>query len=197
MGMHVGMRINEPLSGMRDVPLQDPALPPVVLLHGFASVARHMAPWVELLEDQATYALGYPSTGDALSVCRWVQERIECISAHHTQPVLLVGHSLGGLLLTAAAACLPADAVKHCITVCSPHGPANLPSTSLDGVRAVARKCDVDKLTTITADQDWIVPTLSAVVPGAVFVLLRDAGHLSAITHHRTLDTISAAAHRS
>jgi len=190
MGVQVGLRAHQPMTGMRDVELQDPVLPPVVLLHGFISVAQHMKPWETLLSGHATYALGYPSTGDGLAVCEWVRDRIERIAGHHDQPVLLVGHSLGGVILAAAMVQLPDDVVEHCVTVCSPHGPAALSSSTLDVLREMSNGCNVDKLTVIAAEHDWVVPAASALIPGAEFVFVRGAGHLSVVSHPRTLQTL-------
>lgn len=191
MGLQVTTRLNQPLSGHRSIPLKDSSLPPVVLLHGFIAVAHHMRPWEELFDSHATYALGYASTGDVLETCTWVREQILEIHQHHNQPVLLIGHSLGGLLLLAAASGLGDGVVRHCVTVCSPHGPATLPSGPLDSLRALAQSAPTEHVTTIAAEYDMVVPVLSAVLEEAELVLVRNAGHLSVIRHPRTLRALA------
>ena len=191
MGLQVTARLNQPLSGLRSVPLKDPSLPPVVLLHGFIAVAHHMRPWEEVFVNHATYSLGYASTGDGLDTCAWVRNQILEIHRHHNQPVLLVGHSLGGLLLLAAASGLEDGVVKHCVTVCSPHGPATLPSGPLDSLRALAHSAPTEHVTTIAAEYDIVVPVMSAVLEETELVLVRNAGHLSVIRHPRTIKALA------
>jgi pimeloyl-ACP methyl ester carboxylesterase len=197
MGAQVLVRPAQPLFTGAEVGEGVASLPPVLLLHGFAGVAAHVTPWKRALVGHQCYSLGYPSIGNAMAAAERVADTVEQLASTHDQSVAVVGHSLGGLLALSASALLQQRSAHHvmsaCVTVCSPLLGANLPSAPLADLRRLTADAPLENLLTIAAEYDHVVSPNDAIVPGAHWALVRDAGHLSVISRERTLSLIAGA----
>jgi pimeloyl-ACP methyl ester carboxylesterase len=197
MGSQVIARPAQPLFTGRGCEAGDATLAPVLLLHGFAGVAAHVAPWQRHLTEHQCYTLGYRSTGDPIATALNVAGLVEQLSERHGAPVDVVGHSLGGLLALSARSLLQhrarTEVLGTCVTVCSPLQGANLPSAPLRKLRELAVQADLELVLNIAAEHDHVVSAEDAVLPGADWALVRNAGHLSVVTHERTLKLITSA----
>lgn len=184
------------------MPEGDPDSAPVILVHGFLSVPKQLDAWAVAAGDGAhAYRFGYPSVGVPLEgIAERLALEIERIAAWHRQPVTLVGHSLGGVLIRAAIESRDlAHLVRTCVTVCSPHG--DVPVVVRRFGEVVRReRLDLQleapvqaRTIAVTAGEDVVVPPESARLEGAEVVHVEDAGHFTVITHPRVLRIISEA----
>jgi triacylglycerol esterase/lipase EstA (alpha/beta hydrolase family) len=172
---------------------------PVILVHGFLSVPKQLDAWAEAAGESAhAYRFSYPSIGVPLDeVAERLALEIERIAARHRQPVTLVGHSLGGVLIRAAIEGRDvAHLVRACVTVCSPHG--EVPTVVRRFGEVVRRErlelrleAPVQARTiAVTAGEDVVVPPESAMLVGAETLHIADAGHFTVINHPRVLQLI-------
>lgn len=190
MGLSVAAAPRQPLIGCEEPELGDAACAPAVLVHGFAGVAAHMAPWQRALFDHESYAWGYPSRGEPTATLARLTGFVKRVAEHHGQRVCLAGHSLGGLLLLAVTGDLGSEYVGSCVTVCAPHHGANLPSAPLDDLRERARNADPELVLAVAAEHDLVVDPRDALPGDTAWALVRGAGHLSVVSHPRTAELI-------
>lgn len=169
---------------------------PVVLLHGWSLNRASMALLAARLrrDGRATYSVNYPSMGRDMSAkARFVADRLREIAAWSTGPVDVLAHSLGGVVLRAAAADEGMEAViGNVVTLGSPHrgsaltllwGGAGLaalrPESSF--LAALGEKdhlVEHANVTAIASSIDSIVfPAELAYYPGALNVTVENIGH--------------------
>ncbi len=198
MGLSVTARPHQPFTGCKEPELGDATLPPAVFVHGLAGVPAHVEPWKKTLFAHESYLWGYASRGEPLDALDRLTSFVKRVAEHHEQRVCLAGHSLGGLLLLAATGDLGPEYVSSCVTVCSPHQGANLPSTPLDALRVRSHNAEAGLVLAITAEHDLVVDPQDALVGDTEWALVRGAGHLSVVSHPRTAELlVRACAHDS
>jgi len=100
--------------------------PPTILLHGFGLSSGHWRYNMEPLSDRRTvYALDLLGFGGsakvltAYSIAFWVEQVYEFWRTFVRRPVVLAGHSIGSLVVVAAAATYP-EMVSHAVMVSLP-----------------------------------------------------------------------------
>ncbi|MFB6349137.1 esterase/lipase family protein [Moraxella sp. ZJ142] len=97
--------------------------PLTILIHGLHMNPWYMKPLAKKLSRAglATYCYGYPSLRQ--SVAQHSQGLHDYLTQHHDpkQPIHLVGHSLGGLVMRHFLANHRQWQVQHCVTLGTPH----------------------------------------------------------------------------
>lgn len=185
------------------MPHGDQSRAPVILVHGFLSVPKQLDAWAGATGERAhAYRFGYPSVGVPLeAIAERLALEIERIAAWHRQPVTLVGHSLGGVLIRAAIESRDlAHLVRACVTVCSPHGDVPVVVRRFgEVVRRESLELQLEapvraRTIAVTAGEDVVVPPESAQLQGAETLHIEDAGHFTVISHPRVLQLISEVA---
>jgi pimeloyl-ACP methyl ester carboxylesterase len=117
-------------SGRREQPqpfLKTPATRPIILLHGFASSPRAMAPLARFLRrviDREVICIRTsPGIADLRDCSRLVYRAIEKLASHDTfDYVDVIGHSMGGLIASHLLKCLDRGRwVRRVVTLGTPH----------------------------------------------------------------------------
>ena len=110
-----------------------PEKPLVVLIHGLHQRAWIMRPLARYLQARGylTYELDYRSLRDAIS--EHSKRLNQWLTLHHSpeQPIHMVGHSLGGLVIRDFIYRYPQWQISHCVTLGTPH----IGSTSADYIK--------------------------------------------------------------
>lgn len=96
---------------------------PVILLHGLHHAPFIMRPLAKRLQEQGfnTYQYGYRSLRDSITVNSarlntWLEKHF-----NNDQPIDLVGHSLGGLIIRDFVVNYPQWQIERCVTLGTPH----------------------------------------------------------------------------
>jgi pimeloyl-ACP methyl ester carboxylesterase len=181
----------------------------VVLIHGFVCNRGLWNPWMRKLRDR-----GIPFVAPNLepvfgSIDRYpaqIEAAVVRLEAVTGQPVVLVGHSMGGLAIRAWLARFEADArVHHVITIGSPHhgtwlaryGHARngrqmrLNGPWLVGLRTAEMPARYAKFTSFFGHCDNIVfPAAAAVLPGAENIHVPATAHVQMAFRPQVFDEV-------
>lgn len=102
-----------------------PSQTPILAIHGWLDNAASFLPLIELLPNYNWTAIDLPGHGNSFHrpehshyhFIDWVSDLVNIIAVkYHNQPVVVVGHSLGGLLATVLAGVYP-ELVKQLVLI--------------------------------------------------------------------------------
>lgn len=180
----------------------------VVLVHG---IACNRAIWRPLLvalraaDIERVDAVNLePLFADIDALARELLEHIEGLGACG-RPVVIVAHSMGGLVARAAARIAKPGVIGRIITLGTPHHGTELACRfGWPNTRQMCRGSDwllalngqqegrfgVPLTSLYSVDDEFIVPTASATVYGARSIELRGLGHLSLLRAPRVIESI-------
>jgi pimeloyl-ACP methyl ester carboxylesterase len=119
-------------------PLSDVSKDPVLLIHGVHSAPGHLSLWRHKCEAAglAPYCFSYPTRGTLPEIGDALAAAVLELHETHKHSVMLVGHSLGGVLAALVAVQLSSShptAVSEVVAVCSPFDGATLAKASFLG----------------------------------------------------------------
>ena len=172
--------------------------PAVLLVHGFFANAGCWCQFKSALESQtirALYSLNLdPLFADIDDYAEQLAQRVRQVCAHSgRRKVVLVGHSMGGLVCRAYARKHGVEAIQQIITLGSPHHGTVLAyllaGTNLKQMRPGsawlnelnAKTLDVPQVTFFSLHDNIIAPQNSSRLPGAQEIVLTGIGHLSMV----------------
>jgi pimeloyl-ACP methyl ester carboxylesterase len=181
-------------------------------VHGLAASPSQFLPLKRVLEDRVGHidAFAYNTRTSLEEVQRRLQHRIT-IARSRTERLVLIGHSLGGLLLSAVLqAEAPGPHVAAFVSICAPlHGTQRSRLAPFGEMRKLAPEGALitslvrsrDRLDawnrpilTVSADKDlFIVPHDSAQLAGHPHLLLEGCGHVGSLFDarlHRALNQL-------
>lgn len=97
--------------------------PLTILIHGLHLNPWYMKPLAKKLENHGlpTYCYGYKSLSQPIAINSQGLHEYLLANHHPAQPINLVGHSLGGLVMRHFLTHYPMWQVHHCVTLGTPH----------------------------------------------------------------------------
>lgn len=179
----------------------------VVLVHGIACNRAMWRPFVAALRAAGIERVDAvnlePLFADIDALARDLLQRIEGLGA--CRPVVIVAHSMGGLVARAAARIAPSGMIERIVTLGTPHHGTELacrfrwantrqmcPGSpwllELNG--AQEGRPGVPLTSLYSLDDNLIAPAASAAVRGARLIELRGLGHLSLLSARSVLERI-------
>ncbi|HVY79626.1 MAG TPA: alpha/beta fold hydrolase [Steroidobacteraceae bacterium] len=188
----------------------DVARSPLLLVHGLATnrgVWRWLFPRLRAAGFECIHAVDLePMRADIDVLTRSLVREIQQIrDLHMGARITIVAYSMGGLITRAALGALPAEAIRHVITVGTPHHGAAIArmlswpcaQQMCPGSAWLAELNELQEgrlpvpLTAIRSREDNLVrPTASAKLHGAKCLEVRGLGHFGLLISSRSLDCV-------
>ena len=187
---------------------------PILLVHGFFS---NRGMWVSFRQRLAAANLGpvytvslEPLNGSIDAMATSLEKRIEeIVGATGNEKIIVVAHSMGGLVTRAYMAQVGADHVARFITLGAPHHGSRIAALGLfecaDQMRyqspwiemledmEAARPPDVPTLSIYTQNDDLVYPPESSVLEWAENVPVSAVGHVALMFSEAVADRVIAA----
>ncbi|VVD69904.1 esterase/lipase family protein [Pandoraea anhela] len=176
----------------------------VLLLHGYGCNRAFWLRFSRHLADAGYHSDAInlaPLLGDIDDYAETIAEAVQALAERTRAPVVIVGHSMGGL---AARACLrryPTLPVVHTVTLGSPHfgtlharhgigrnvRQMGIGSEWLVALASSEKDSERARITSIyTAHDNVVYPVRTSILPGARNIAIEGLGHVSLGTHPRS-----------
>lgn len=164
--------------------------PAVVLVHGYCATGAYWLPTFLRLRRRGLTVVPPPTLEPAFG---GIDEQADALGTHLSDvrarypghPIVLAGHSMGGLTARACLAVGGGEAVVAMVTLGTPHGGTHL-----------ARFGPGENARQMRPGSDWLVKLAHTAPPGAVPLTAVAAGHDELVTPSRSALPAGACVHR-